>query len=212
MLVNAIWDLDGTLFDTYPEMLAALVKTLHHYGQAEVDEAALLKTVKRGSITATLTRLAPRLGQSADTVLTHFHTLEQQQVMTAQPYPEVPGVLRAIHDVGGLNLLMTHRNQSAWALLRQAGLKDLFLDGVTSDLGLPRKPAPDAVAYLVRGHQLNPARTAMIGDRKLDVIAGQNAGVKGIYFNVDGLNDAPMADVQVDHLTELLPLFNAQKE
>ncbi|KRN22206.1 HAD family hydrolase [Lacticaseibacillus camelliae] len=211
MLVNAIWDLDGTLFDTYPEMLAALVKTLHYYGQVTVDEGALLKTVKRGSITATLTQLAPQLDTTPERILSHFHTLERQQVMIAQPYPEVPGVLHAIHDAGGLNLLMTHRDHSAWALLRQAGLKDLFLDGVTSDLGLPRKPAPDAVLHLVAAHQLNPERTAMIGDRKLDVIAGQNAGVKGVYFNVDGLNDAPMADVQVDHLTELLPLFNAHE-
>lgn len=209
MLVNAIWDLDGTLFDTYPEMLRALVKTLHYFGHADVDEVALLKTVKRGSITETLTTLAPTLGAKPAEVLTHFHMLERSQVMIAQPYPEVPGVLRAICDAGGINLLMTHRDKSAWALLRQAGLKDLFLDGVTSDLGLPRKPAPDAVAYLVKGHQLNPAVTAMIGDRKLDVIAGQNAGVKGVYFNVDGLNDAPMADLQVDHLVDLLPAFNA---
>lgn len=209
MLVNAIWDFDGTLFDTYPGMLAALVKTLHDYGEPNVDEAALLKTIKRGSIAETATQLAPPLGVTPEQLLAHFHALESQQVKRAQPYPEAPGVLRAIQRAGGFNLLMTHRDHSAWALLRQAGLKDLFLDGVTADLGLPRKPAPDAILHLLRAHQLNPARTAMIGDRKLDVIAGHNAGVQGIYFNVDGLNDAPMADLQVDHLTELLPAFNA---
>ncbi|WP_368280429.1 HAD hydrolase-like protein, partial [Lacticaseibacillus paracasei] len=61
-------------------------------------------------------------------------------------------------------------------------------------------PAPDSIQYLLKRFQLNPAVTAMIGDRSLDVDAGINAGVKTIYFNVDGLNAAPQADFQVDHL------------
>ena len=76
-----------------------------------------------------------------------------------------------------------------------------------ADLKLPRKPAPDAIQYLLRRFQLNPAVTAMIGDRSLDVDAGINADVKTIYFNVDGLNAAPQADYQVNHLIEIPPLF-----
>ena len=84
---------------------------------------------------------------------------------------------------------------------------DLFLGGVDADLDLPRKPAPDSIQYLLKRFQLNPAVTAMIGDRSLDVDAGINAGVKTIYFNVDSLNAAPQADFQVDHLEEIPPLF-----
>ncbi|WP_125703589.1 HAD family hydrolase [Lacticaseibacillus daqingensis] len=206
MLVNAIWDLDGTLFDTYPEMLQALLQILAAHDLAQ-DPAALLARIKRGSIQETVQALATSAGLAASTVLAEYHALEHQTVMTAQPYPEARAVLRAVKAAGGHNLLLTHRDRSAWALLQQAGIRDLFLGGVTSELDLPRKPAPDAINYLLHQYQLNPARTAMIGDRKLDVQAGLAAGVSGVYFNVDGLNDAPMATVQVNHLRELVPLF-----
>ncbi|WP_203632082.1 HAD hydrolase-like protein [Lacticaseibacillus suibinensis] len=208
MLVNAIWDLDGTLYDTYPEMLKALVATLEHHG-ATVDASALLTQIKRGSIKATVGEMAPKLGVAAETLLAEYHALEAQTVMTAQPYPQAAAVVKAIQAAGGNNLLMTHRDNSAWALLHQAGLDEAFIGGVTAAMTFPRKPDPAAIKYLVKVHQLNPQRTAMIGDRKLDVIAGQRAGVKGVYFNVDCLNDAPMADVQIEQLNELLPLFHA---
>ncbi|WP_179395500.1 HAD hydrolase-like protein [Lacticaseibacillus absianus] len=209
MLVNAIWDLDGTLFDTYPEMVTALHAVLTAQG-VTISQAALLVAIKRESIQTTVTNYAQQLGVPIQGLLEAYHALERQTVMTARPYPEARMVLEAVKAAGGHNLLMTHRDRSAWALLQQAGLRDLFLDGVTSELALPRKPRPDAINYLLHQDQLNPARTAMIGDRKLDVIAGQAAGVTGVYFNVDGLNDAPMADVSIDHLRELVPLFSAR--
>ena len=47
----------------------------------------------------------------------------------------------------------------------------------------------------------------MIGDRSLDVQAGQNAQLTTIYFDVDQLHDAPNADYVVQDLTQIIPLF-----
>lgn len=210
MLVNAIWDFDGTLFDTYPEMMVALAATLNAHGDAEATPENLLTATKRTSIRKVFAERAPKLNTTVAALNADYLRREAQTVETAKPYPEAPAVLQAIVDAGGNNLLMTHRDNSAWGLLQAAGLRDLFLGGVTANLHLARKPAPDAINYLLERHQLNPARTAMIGDRALDVDAGIAAGVATIYFNVDGLNAAPQATYQVNALSDIKPLFTAR--
>ncbi|MFD1431828.1 HAD hydrolase-like protein [Lacticaseibacillus yichunensis] len=206
MLVNAIWDLDGTLYDTYPVMMAALHDVLQEAGLT-IAPAALLREAKETSVFAIAGRVAPALGTTRDQLLATYHDREKQRLLEAEPYPETAAVLQAIIKAGGNNLLMTHRDDSAWALLAKDDLRELFLGGVTARLQLPRKPDPAAINYLLARHQLNPVVTAMIGDRRLDVLAGQRAGVQTIYFNVDGLNDAPMATYQVEHLHEIPAFF-----
>ena len=187
MLVNAIWDFDGTLYDSYPGMMKAL---------------AALVTANGGQIEP-----KTQVGRSVADLEADYHQRARAYLQDIHPYPEALAVLKAIKAQGGHNLLLTHRDRSAWEILAHDQADTLFLGGVDADLKLPRKPAPDAIQYLLRRFQLNPAVTAMIGDRSLDVDAGINADVKTIYFNVDGLNAAPQADYQVDHLIEIPPLF-----
>ncbi|WP_263849364.1 HAD hydrolase-like protein [Lacticaseibacillus saniviri] len=77
---------------------------------------------------------------------------------------------------------MTHRDKSAWTLLDRDGFADWFLGGVTTELHLKRKPDPEAINYLLMRYQLNPEVTVMVGDRRLDIVAGQNAHVHTAYF------------------------------
>ena len=62
----------------------------------------------------------------------------------------------------------------------------------------------------VCGMTVDPATTVMIGDRPLDVVAGQNAGVKGCFFDVDQFHSAPTADIIIDQLPEIVPYFQAR--
>ncbi|WP_225047137.1 HAD hydrolase-like protein [Lacticaseibacillus kribbianus] len=206
MLTNAIWDLDGTLYDTYPSILSALHETLTKHG-VTVDPTALLVTTKKTSVHAVIEDYARQLGWDAKAIFAEYHDVEVKRVLSCQPYPEARATLEAVVAASGRNFLMTHRDDSAWTLLQNSGLRDLFTGGVTSTAKLARKPKPDAVLYIVDRWQLDPAVTAMIGDRSLDIVAGQAAGVQGIYFDVDGLADAPMADHHVDHLHEIPALF-----
>ncbi|KRK13639.1 MULTISPECIES: HAD hydrolase-like protein [Lacticaseibacillus] len=206
MLVNAIWDFDGTLYDSYPGMMKALRSlVLDNGGQIETD--ALYRQVKKTSIKKFLTDFGSKVGRSVDELEADYHHRARAYLHDIHPYPAALPVLQAIKDQGGNNLLLTHRDHSAWQILANDHADTLFLGGVDSDLNLPRKPAPDAIQYLLDRFQLNPAVTAMIGDRSLDIDAGVNAGVKTIYFNVDGLNAAPQADFKVDTLEEIPPLF-----
>lgn len=205
---NFIWDFDGTLYDTYPGMMAALVQVAQENGAA-IDAAKTLVAIKAGSIKDWLQTFAAERGLDYATLDKRFHDLEATKLGMAKPYPQTAALLQRIHEAGGNNLLMTHRDKSAWTLLDRDGFADWFLGGVTTELHLKRKPDPEAINYLLERYQLNPEVTVMVGDRRLDIVAGQNAHVHTAYFNVDGLNDAPMADWQVDHLQDLAKLIKA---
>ena len=45
------------------------------------------------------------------------------------------------------------------------------------DQGFARKPAPDAINHLIDRYHLDPEKTMMVGDRKLDIEAGINAKI-----------------------------------
>ena len=76
-------------------------------------------------------------------------------------------------------------------------MTNLFSEIITSDNHLARKPDPEALTYLIDKYNLDPSETAMVGDRPLDIQAGQNAGIKTILFDEAGifLDNALKADV-----------------
>jgi len=203
---NAIWDFDGTLYDTYPGMLQALLEVLKAQG-ITLNPDTTFETIKRGSIRDLLRDLAPQTGLSLTDLEAAYHKQEARYLPEAKPYPQTKAVLEAMVAQGNRHFLLTHRDQAAWEMLARDGLKDLFEGGVDRSQDLPRKPDPGAINYLLQQYDLTPEATAMIGDRKLDVLAGQAAHVKGIYLNIDGFNDAPGADAIVAQLSDIPPLF-----
>ena len=57
-----------------------------------------------------------------------------------------------------------------------------FDDFVTAEHNFPHKPAPDAILYLIKKHNMNLNETIMIGDREIDVLSGKNAGIQACLF------------------------------
>lgn len=64
---------------------------------------------------------------------------------------------------------------------------------------------PESINYLLSKYKLNPKKTVMIGDRSLDIEAGNAAGVETIYF--DSSNDS-IQSVKTSHTTKNVLLTN----
>lgn len=202
---NLIWDFDGTLFDTYPVMLKALVQALTEFGVTSIDPESLYQTTKLKSVCFVEHAFAASHHFSASELTARYHELEQAMQVDPQPYPGAKKVLEMLMARGGHNFLDTHRDQSVYRYLKDAGFESYFSGGIDADQTYPRKPDPGAILGLIAEYHLDPAETVMIGDRRLDIEAGDNAKIATIYFNVDQLNDAPMATIQVQQLSEIMP-------
>ncbi len=182
MIQNLIWDIDGTLFDTYPAMIAAFQEALADFGkQVQAEEVDPLARV---SIPHCIRVLAGKYGIAEDALTEKFLGHYRAKPKTDQPpFEGAAAVCREIVCAGGANLVVTHRLRwSTEELLRVHELENLFVDIAAGDEGYPKKPDPGAFLALIERNRLDPAVTATIGDREIDIQAGKAAGLVTCLF------------------------------
>ncbi len=182
---HLFWDFDGTLFDSYPELSGSFMKGLKELElEGLLDHEQLMRLMK-GSVGHAADWCAQQTGMTKEQILAPyraFHALPHAD----PPYEGLADCLKRLHDAGYRHYLYTHSRQSAIDQLKREKLWQFFDDAVLGSDGFPLKPAPDALLALMERNHLTPEACAMIGDRDIDVIAGHNAGMKGILFDPDG--------------------------
>ena len=196
-----IWDLGGTLADTYPDVDRALAMVLDpRPGLELLHEVALLT---RRSSSHAISTLAAR------------HELPEQELRRAYeqtkrdwqqaPPPVMPGareLLAAVRAQGGLNLVATHRDRdSATDLVERLGLG--IDDMVCAPDGFARKPDPAMIRALLERHSLAPQDCLAVGDRPADVEAAAAAGVRGVLLETAGI---PLEAGDAERVTSLRAL------
>jgi|GEM_PF-390194 len=202
MFKHIIWDFDGTLMDTYPMMVEAFVDLLDGLG-VKVPFQTVDQDIRRsvGQTMATYT-------QAYDLKSDAFEAYENQSYekisQKSRLFPGAKEVCRLIEKAGGMNFIYTHRGRDVHDLLDLHDFQ-VFVDIVTGDQGFDRKPSPQAVDYLIKKHQLKKEEVLLVGDRILDILSGQAAGLKTVYFGQAPLEEA---DYHIRTLRELLPLMS----
>lgn len=178
--MELIWDFDGTLFDTYPLMARSLQRALLDEGKCV--PLAEIRAHMAVSMSHTIQTYEREQGLTASTLERYRNYVYQEGMQGAQPFAHVQEICARVVQQGGHNHLCTHRGASAIAYLEAHGLRDLFSVCVTAEDGFPRKPASDGVRHILACSGA-PARCfVMIGDRELDVLAGQGAGIRACLY------------------------------
>ncbi|MBB5831485.1 HAD-IA family hydrolase [Brachybacterium aquaticum] len=205
-----IWDLGGTLVDTYPDVDRALASALG----VEVDDALLAEVgaLTRVSSGQAITALATRYDVPAEVLRAAYEATKDHWEQS--PPPVMDGareLMAAVLEAGGLNLVATHRERtSATALLDQLGLE---VDGmVCAPDGFARKPDPAMTLALLAEHDLDPAECLAVGDRPADVEAAEAAGVEGWMLVTPGIPLTAPGDRRTLSLRTLIPLFAASDQ
>ncbi|MGC5585193.1 HAD-IA family hydrolase [Ornithinimicrobium sp. W1665] len=206
-MTSVIWDLGGTLVDTYPDVDRALAGAVHgdDPGEEELNEVAELTRVSSGHAIETL---AQRHGVSPEDLRAAYE--RTKETWRSSPPPVVDGaraVIARVREEGGLNLVATHRDrESATQLLHILGVD--VDDMVCAPDGFARKPDPAMVLELLERHGLDPEEVLAVGDRPGDVAAARAAGVRGVLLQTPGIPlEAPGAEriTAVEELLDLLP-------
>ena len=118
----------------------------------------------------------------------------------------MPGAQQCLARLGngGIPAAILTRNARQVARLTLDRLQGA-IDCLLAREDAPPKPAPDGLLMIAQTWQLAPARLAYVGDFKYDLLAAQNAGMCGIYYdpNHTGLH-SHLADRVIHHFDELL--------
>lgn len=176
-----IWDLDGTLLDSYEAILSGIEETFAQFS-IPYDKEKVREFILKYSVQDLLVQVAEERKLDVEVLnQVRAQSLSEKNAQVAL-MPGAREVLAWADQVGIRNFVYTHKGDNAFTILRDLGLESYFTEILTSQSGFARKPSPEAAIYLIDKYQLNPDNTYYIGDRTLDVEFAQNSGIQSLNF------------------------------
>lgn len=177
-----LFDLDGTLIDSAPDLLAALDHVRAGLGLPPGDHRRLREHVSRGAaglLEAGLRERAesgPEAAQRLRNELLDYYA--QNCWVRSEIFDGVAELLVALEDRGlPLGIVTNKIGRFADPVVDRAGWRGRFDVVVTGDRVAAPKPDPEGVLAACRRLDAAPEHTLFIGDDRRDVMAGRAAGV-----------------------------------
>lgn len=183
-----MFDLDGTLIETAPEICDAVNDTLKHFGLPEVTQDQVDRWIGYGTrelliqALAFVRKLAVDAVRAFDTlplIAAEFDRHYQRRCGTrSQLYPHVREALQQLRQQGVRLAVVTNKEgRYTQTVLAAHALVPLF-DRVVSGDSLPtKKPDPAGIRSCLAQFEVRPERALFVGDSSIDVATARNAGV-----------------------------------
>lgn len=191
MNTAVIWDLDGTLFDSYPVIVESIHLTFQeagiHLTREEIKEYAI-----RASSNALFYDVADERGIAAEALFERYRQFSRARYTQIVPMDGAMETLELLHRQNIRQFVYTHRGKTTIPVLDHLKMTSYFDEILTSESGFARKPSPEAIDYLIRTHDLDRDQTYYVGDRGLDMACAKNAGIAGVLLRRPG--DLDVAD------------------
>lgn len=189
-----IFDLDGTLVDSLPDLQSALNEMLHARGRREVRGDEVRQMIGDGS-RALVERALAATGAVADFGAAHRRFLaiyEAAPTRLSRLYPGVEETLRALRDSGSRLAICTNKPQTGTrAVLEGFGIVDCF-DAVLGGDAVPlKKPDPRHLLAAVERLGATAGEAVMIGDNENDYAAARGANIPVILVRYGYLRVPP---------------------
>ncbi len=198
-----IFDLDGTLVDSAPEIATALNSAMAEIGQPPFPLTEVQTFIGGGASVALKRALAAR-GTSIDdatfdAMMTSFYKVYAQVSEAGNGlYPGVKETLGELQRRGMPLGVCTNKAEHITAIaLRALGIAPFFASVVGARDDLPRKPAPDMLMAVLAKLGTRPADALVVGDSRSDVGAARAAGCPVIAVSY-GYAHGPVADLRAD--------------
>ncbi|MFZ5621226.1 MAG: HAD-IA family hydrolase [Pseudomonadota bacterium] len=209
---TVLFDLDGTLLDTAPDLAFALNETLREFGQAPLPYEAIRPVVSHGGIA--LIRLGFGLGPDDEGYHPRRrHLLDTYRTNIARATRPFAGMIEVLDTLErqGLNWGVV-TNKPAWLtepLLQEVGLFERAAVVVSGDTLDERKPHPAPMLLACERAGSQAHECLYVGDARRDIEAGRNAGMATLValFGYIGDDDDPHgwgADALVERPEDIL--------
>jgi phosphoglycolate phosphatase len=205
---NLLFDLDGTLVDSLPDLAGALNLLRGELDMAPLERRAVAamvgdgvpKLVERGLGWAEAA--PPGAAERRRLVARYLALYEARLTQETRPFPGVPETLALLRKDGWRLAVCTNKPEAASrALLTALGLASLFETVGGGDSFAERKPAAGhPLAILAR--MAAPAEGAvMVGDSPNDLLAARNAGLPVVLVSY-GISRVPVGELGADALID----------
>jgi phosphoglycolate phosphatase len=179
LIRGIIFDLDGTLLDSAPDLCSSINHARKYFGLSSLPMPLITSYV--GSGINNLIRLSFEgsdisVEKAKPIVADHY---EEHCLDTSKPYP---GVLETLPQIIQKKCIVTNKPEAfVPPMLKAFGMNDYFDFIIGGDTFIERKPHP-SVGYLAIGKlNLSPDQIIVVGDHHADIELANNCGMKSVF-------------------------------
>jgi N-acetyl-D-muramate 6-phosphate phosphatase len=216
MINTILFDLDGTLVDTAPDLGYALNLQLAKHGKPQLPDMVIRPVASHGS------RGLLGLGFGVTPEDAEFAALREEyldlydQVFTRSPrlFAGMEQVLEQLEAKGFKWGIVTNKPaRFTRPLMKRLGLDDRAACIVSGDDASKPKPSPETLLLACKQAQVKPSQCIYVGDAERDIEAGKAAGMKTAValFGYIAASDKPLewgADKLIATPQEILQLID----
>ncbi|MDE0053536.1 MAG: phosphoglycolate phosphatase [Gammaproteobacteria bacterium] len=205
-----LFDLDGTLVDTAPDLMGGLNVCLAEHGYSEVDEALTRRWVGHGVAKMIEQALAHQGSEEpppdvAESMFDRFLDYYAAHIADeSTPYPGVREALASLGQRASLGVVTNKVTRLTAPLLDALDLAGSFEVVVCSDTVGVFKPAADPALHACASLGVHPAQTLFVGDSVTDVQCARAAGCDVVCVPYGYSGGIPPENLGADRLIESL--------
>jgi phosphoglycolate phosphatase len=205
-----MFDLDGTLADTGPDLADSVNYTRSRFELAPLPQQLIYTHVGRGVEYLLRHAVAEEAPNHFSEIMRIFLAYYEQHLLDKTVlYPRVIEVLD--YFAGKRNAVVTNKlHHLALTVLRGLGIAGRF-DAILGGDNGEKKPNPALLRSVLRQFQIIPANALMVGDGDTDIEAGKGAGVItcGVTYGLANKGDlvAAKPDFLINDLAQLTQDF-----
>lgn len=179
----AIFDLDGTLVDSAPDLHAALDRLAARRGLAPYAQGHVTEMIGDGAKALVERALAARGVPFDAAALAEFLAdYEGRSCEASRPFDGIEDVLDHLVASGWCLAVCTNKPIAATrVMLRELGLAPRFAHVMGGDSLASRKPDPAPVRALLAEAGVAAGAAVMVGDHANDILAARGAGVRSVF-------------------------------
>lgn len=198
-----MFDLDGTLVDTAPDIADAVNDTLRQFNWPEIDVQQVALWIGHGT-RALLQQAVARATDSTPEALQDSEILAAVEAAYGQRYaarcgarsrvyPQVRETLARLRQHGTRLAIVTNKEKRYTdRVLAAHDLRRAVDDVICGDTLDSRKPDPAVVLACLRNFGVSRERALFVGDSSVDVATARNAGV-AVWLLTNGYNQGQAA-------------------
>lgn len=171
-----LWDLDGTLLYTLPDIAAASNATLRHFGLPERKLEEFYAFVGNGARHQIRSAIGyePENFEEICAWYKAYYALHSAD--TSRPYEGIPALTEQLRKEGYLQAIVTNKPHNATLPLWKQWFPEFDL-ALGESPERPRKPYPDMVDHTLKLLGVEKENAVYVGDSEVDVLTARNAGL-----------------------------------
>jgi phosphoglycolate phosphatase len=177
----AIYDLDGTIIDSLPDIHKSLIATLNHFNLPTFDIEKTKSLIGDGVETLILKAVGEK--HFTENILTYFKTTYENNITNeTKIMKDFDKICSRLPEVCETNIILSNKLfDLTEKIVHHFQLDKYFNEWFGGDSFIEKKPSPYPIIHLINKYKVKGNETIVIGDNYTDINAGIYAKAKTCF-------------------------------